>query len=145
MQSIDDLNAVAKSEVPFEFEYVRPGDNEPDRSKVPEERKIYLSVVGSESETATKAAAALINANRQKKAARTVAAKIGSGAKSNPATYDTIESDVEFGQRMAAARLVGWRGLSDPWSQDNALRLCTLNHDVAAQVMLHSDNLGNFM
>jgi hypothetical protein len=144
MHSLDDLNAVAKSERPFEFEYIRPGDNETDRTKVPEDDKIFLSVVGAQSETAAKAAASLINASRQKQAAAQITARVGSNAKANPVVIETFESDVEFGQRMAASRLVGWRGITDPWSVENAHRLCRSNRDVAAQVMQQSDNVGNF-
>jgi len=133
--SLADLDVVSKSETPFEFEYLKAnGDGS----------GVFLSVLGGNSDAVRETAATLINARRQKQAAREMA-KQRNGRPQTIAEYDTVESDIEFGQRLAAVRLVGWRGISDPWSADNAAKLCASNPGVAAQVMEQSDNLDNFL
>jgi hypothetical protein len=90
----------------------------------------------------TQEVARLVNERRRKEAARDVARKVGTGPRA--VEFETLESDVEFGQRLAAVRLVGWRGITEPWSPENALRLCRGNRELAAQVTMQSDMTGNF-
>lgn len=132
--SLDDLDATKASAEAFEFEYVTPAG---------ENSGIFLSVLGSQSETVTKEVARLINERRRKQAAREVQQKVGVGVKT--VEFDTLESDVEFGQRLAAVRLVGWRGITEPCTPENALRLCRSNREIAAQITLNSDEMANFM
>lgn len=148
--SLDDLDAAQKSSEAFEFEY-QNANGEPSG--------VFLSVVGSQAEKVTLAVAKLVNERRRKDAAREVQRRLQPNSKA--IQFETMESDVEFGQRLAAVRLVGWRGpgqvdglsedqrsrfhgITDPWTEDNALRLCRTNRDVAAQVTLQSDAMGNF-
>lgn len=131
--SLSSLNAVKASDAPFEFEYITP-DGEPSG--------VFLSVLGGQSDAVTKTAAKMINEQRKKKAAREASARFNT--KSN-VQFDTLESDVEFSQRLAAARLVGWRGINDPFTPENALLLCQTNRLIAAQIMEQSENLANFM
>jgi hypothetical protein len=131
--TLSSLNAVKASEAPFEFEYITP-DGSPSG--------VFLLILGGQSEVVTKTAAKMINEHRKKKAAREMNAKFGSR---HGVDFDTLESDVEFGQRLAAVRLVGWRGISDPYTPENALLLCQTNKLIAAQIMEHSENLSNFM
>jgi hypothetical protein len=132
--SLDDLDAVKHSETPFEFELMKAnGDGS----------GIFLSVLGGNSDVVRTTAADLINARRQKQAVREMA-KAKSGRNTQTAEFDTVESDIEFGQRLAAVRLVGWRNIKDTWSKENADKLCRSNPGVAAQVMEQSDNLANF-
>ncbi|PIP01785.1 MAG: hypothetical protein COX55_09040 [Zetaproteobacteria bacterium CG23_combo_of_CG06-09_8_20_14_all_54_7] len=133
--SLADLDATKASEQAFEFEYINAATGEG--------TGIFLSVLGGESEAVTAEVAKLINERRRKQAAREVQRKIGVGTK--PTEFETLESDVAFGQRLAAVRLVGWRGISDPWTAENALKLCTSNRDIASQVTQQSDMVGNFM
>lgn len=148
--SLNDLDAAQKSSEAFEFEY-QNADGDP--------TGIFLLVVGSQAEKVTMAVAKLVNERRRKEAAREVQRRIQPNSKT--VQFETLESDVEFGQRLAAVRLVGWRGpgqvdglspeqverfqgITDPWTEDNALRLCRTNRDIAAQVTLQSDAMGNF-
>lgn len=133
--SLDQLDATSASKKAFEFEYRDPttGDGS----------GLFFSVLGSESEVVTAEVARLINDRRRKEAAREINRKIGVGAKS--AEFETLESDVEFGQRLAAVRLVGWRGITEEWSAANALRLCKSNRDIAKQITDQSDAVGNFI
>jgi hypothetical protein len=148
--SLDDLDATKSSEKPFEFELVNSaGDG----------IGVFLRVLGSQSATVSAAINKAVNDKRRREASRAVQARIGVGAKA--VQFDTLEDDVAFGQHMASVRLVGWRGpgetagldaeqlarfrgITDPWSPENSLRLCRSNRDVAAQVTLQSDAIGNF-
>lgn len=142
MKSLNDLDATKACAAGFEFQYV-PTDFTGDPDKIPEDDRVYLTVIGSQSEKVTTEVARLVNERRQKAAAREVNRKIGVGKKK--AEFEPLESDVEFGQRLAAVRLVGWRGIADPCTPENALRLCQINQDVAAQVTTRSDDMGNFL
>lgn len=133
--SLNDLDATKASADAFEFEYINP--------ETGEGTGIFLSVLGGQSEIVSSEVAKLVNERRRKQAAREVAKKVGVGNK--PIEFDTMESDIEFGQRLAAVRLVGWRGITETWSAENALRLCRSNRDIAAQVVSNSDEMGNFI
>lgn len=148
--TLDDLNTAAASDHAFEFEYIN-AKGEPSG--------VFLKVVGSQSEVVTREVAKLVNERRRKEAARSVANRVGTGPRTPE--FETLESDVEFGQRLAAVRLVGWRrpgetdglseeqqarfsGIRDTWSPENALRLCRGNRELAAQVATQSEMTGNF-
>ena len=131
---LEDLNIVKDAETPFEFEYIKPdGSNS----------GIFLSVLGGHSDRVRSTAAELINARRQKQAAREVQ-KARSGRNTPSVEFDTVESDIEFGQRLAAVRLVGWRGIKTPWDEKAAAHLCKINPLIADQVMQASDDVANF-
>lgn len=132
--SLDDLDAKKASAQAFEFEYITSsGDNS----------GVFLSVLGGQSEIVTTEVARLINDRRRKQASREVQQKIGVGSK--VIEFETVESDIEFGQRLAAVRLVGWRGITEPWSVENALKLCRSNREIASQVTQQSDATANFI
>jgi hypothetical protein len=132
--SLDDLDATKASSEAFEFEFLNVnGDGS----------GVFLKVLGGQSETVTKEVARLINERRRKEAARAVQRAVGVGKKN--IEFETLEDDVAFGQRLAAVRLIGWRGIREAWSPENALRLCSTNRDVAAQIVQHSDAMENFM
>jgi len=61
-----------------------------------------------------------------------------------PVETTKFEDDVDAGKRLAAVRMVGWRGITEPFTPENALRLCYSNPLVAAQVTENSDNTANF-
>lgn len=134
MLSLADLDATSASSEAFEFEYLTAkGDS----------TGVFLRILGSQSEAVTSEVAKLVNARRRKEAAREVQRSVGVGRKQ--VEFETLESDVEFGQRLAAVRLVGWRGISDAWSEANALKLCQSNRELAAQIVQQSEDMSNFM
>ena len=133
--SLDQLDATSASKKAFEFEYRDPSTGDG--------TGLFFSVLGSESEVVTAEVARLINERRRKEAAREVNRKIGVGAKATE--HDLFESDIEFGQRLAAVRLVGWRGITEPFTSENAMRLCKSNRDIAKQITDQSDTVGNFI
>ena len=133
MLSLKDLDTAAASSDEFEFEYTNSEGNP---------TGVFLSILGSQAEAVTREVARLVNERRRKEAAREVSRKIGVGPKH--AEFETMESDVEFGLRLAAVRLVGWRRIVEPWSAENALALCRGNRELAAQITTQSDLTGNF-
>ena len=128
--SLDDLDATRASAEAFEFEYLMP-DGEPSG--------LFLSVLGGQSEQVTREVARIINERRRRDAVR--AAK----RKKDSVEFDTFESDLETGSQLAFVRLVGWRGMVEEFNEANAMRLCSSNRDVAAQIIEQSDLMANFM
>lgn len=148
--SLDNLDASKACDKPFEFEHI---------NALGEPTGVFLRVLGAQSEQVTTEVAVLINSRRQKEATREMQRRLQPGLKG--ATFEPLESDVEFGVRLAAVRLVGWRGpgetegltpeqvkrfqdITDPWTPANAMRLCRSHREIAAAVTLQSETMGNF-
>ena len=129
--SLASLNARAASETPYTFNYVGPDGIE---------SGLRLSVLGGQSATVQSAVNALINARRREEAVQ--AAEANAARPGDAIT--PVESDILFGQRLAAVRLVGWEGIDEEWTPDLALLLCQTNADIAAEVLKQSNKLGNF-
>lgn len=149
--SLDDLDAVKSGSNAFEFEY---SDEEGNLTG------IWFSVLGGESEVVQAETARLQNERRHKEKAREINTKIGVGNKK--VDFEPYESDVDYGKRVAAIRLVGWRepgndadltaeqkdrfrGIAAPFTPENALRLCKSNRHIAMQVAERSEESANFM
>lgn len=149
--SLDELDATKANSAAFEFEFLND-EGEP--------TGIWLSVLGGESEAVQAETARLQNERRRRQATREIQQKIGVGKKN--ADFDPYETDIEYGKRVAAIRLVGWRGamqtegltaeqkarfcgIATPYSPENALKLCQTNARVAAQVTEQSEASANFI
>ena len=132
--SLDDLDATKASSEAFEFEYINPAGDA---------TGIKFKVLGSQCETVTDVVNKLVNERRRKEAAREIKRKVGVGSKA--VEFEPLENDIEFGQRLAAVRLVGWSGIKEPWSEAGALKLCQTNRHIAAQITEQSDEMSNFM
>lgn len=130
---IADLDARALSDEAFEFEYIRPDGAG---------SGVFISVLGSQSDKVSSEINQLVNARRRKDA---VAARKSSGARPESAEFTPVEDDVEFGQRLSAVRIVGWRGIKQPYTPDLALKLCQSNAELSAQTLAASNELSNFM
>ena len=133
--SLDDLDAKKASAKAFEFEYVDMATGE--------KTGVFLSVLGAESEVVQAAIAAAGNEQRRKQAVKELQKTLS--ATTQTATYDTVEDDNEYVCALAAARLVGWRGIGDPYSPENALRLVSSNRGVRNQILQNSNSMANFM
>lgn len=131
--SINDLDAMAACSEAVEFEYIMPSGKP---------SGLFFSIIGSQSEVVAAATARLQNERRRKAAARELQQKMGVGQPK--VEFDKFEEDVAYGHEMAAARLVGWRGINDPFTPENALRLCKRNTHIAAFITQCSEELGNF-
>lgn len=131
MFDLNDLDAVAAGDTPTEIEYIRAdGSN----------TGVVLLVLGSQSEKVQGAVNGLVNDRRKKQAQADLVRK---GA--DKAEFTPIEDDIAFGHRLTAVRLVGWRGIKQEWSAENAFRLVSRNSEIAEQVTAASNDLGNFI
>lgn len=148
--SLGDLDAAKASDKGFEFEYTNPAGKP---------TGIFFKVLGGESEMVKAEIARLQNERRRQHAAREVNRKIGVGAKK--VEFDAFEEDVAYGRKLAAVRLIGWRcpgqteglsdeqkgrfsGISDPFTPENALRLCQSNSHIAEAITEQSEAIENF-
>lgn len=130
--SFKSINARQAGETPHEFEFILPNGKA---------TGIVLQILGSQSKTVTDEVNRLMNQRRQQEAMEKAAA--ASGGPKAPA-FTTVESDIEFGQRITAVRLVGWN-FAEPCTPENALEFLSVNADIAAAVAEKSSDLGNFL
>lgn len=128
---LNDLDAVAAGDTPFEIEYIRADGSG---------SGVFLLVLGGQSEKVQGEVNRLVNERRKKQAQ---AAALTKGP--DRAEFTPIEDDIAFGHRLTAVRLVGWRGIKQEWSAENAFRLISRNSEIAEQVTTASNNLANFM
>lgn len=123
------LNAAKACETPFEVPYVDPAGNETD---------LVLLVLGDDSETVRAASHRLTDAHRRQQAIREADAR-KPGDDIAPAA--AIE---DLGHKLAAVRLVGWRGMDVEYSPELALELCRSNSHIAGTVTGAARKLGNW-
>jgi len=145
--SLADLDVRKASETPFEFEYMLADGMG---------SGIFLSVLGAHSAVVQAETNRLVNERRAADANREVM-QLNIGA----AAFTPVESDIQFGQRLSAVRLVGWRqpgdtkglapdqierfkGVKEAWTPDLALVLCKSNPPLSEQVTKRSAAVGNF-
>lgn len=131
--SLASLDVAKASETPFEFEYL-DHDGEP--------TGVFFSVLGGQSATVSAETQKLLNARRKKEAAAEIRAK--TGGRKTEAVFVPIEEDIEFGQRLIAVRLCGWRGIKEEFSPALALQLIQSNQHIADAVAEASNDVGNF-
>ncbi len=128
--SIGDLDVRQKGETPFEVPFRNPDGTE---------TGVVLLVLGAQSATVQAETNRLINERRTAEAQRE-AIQVNIGAP----TVTPVETDIEFGQKLAAVRLVGWKGIKEPWSKELALKLVKSNPLLADQLTKASAVVGNF-
>jgi len=58
--------------------------------------------------------------------------------------YTPIEEDEQFGIESVALRIVGWEGITEECTRENAVKLCTVNAHIRNQVAEFSEDLANF-
>lgn len=125
--SLDSLDLTTQCEQAFEFEYIDPQGRE---------TGVFISVLGSQSPTVQEFVRKSLNARRAREA---LAMKRGKELEV------TVEDDEEFSNKAAAIRIVGWRGITEPFSQALALKLVSINSELRGQVFKASNDLQNFM
>jgi hypothetical protein len=134
MFSLEDLDVVKACGIPFEFELMLGGEQaELDGRtywKGGSPSGVFLKVLGDESETVAKETAAFMAAERARQAV------LGS---------EYQQDNVTLGKKLAALRVVGWRGIKQEYSRENAIALCMSGLSYANQVLLHSRQLSNFI
>jgi len=128
MLSLDDLDAVAAADEAHEFEFILPDG---------EGSGLFLQVVGANSQRVKAVSYEIGNAYRRKEATKAVSRATGE-------KVTTIEEDEQTVFKLAAARIIGWRGLKDEYTPENALRLVSRNPEIANQVTEASNDLALF-
>lgn len=124
--SLADLNVTKKCEDGYEFEYLDESGRGTD---------IFITVVGAHAPQVQKWVNSQLNQRRKYEAMQT---------KRGKDVERMIEDDIEFGVEFMAIRIVGWRGINEPCTPENALQLCEINPLVVEQVKGASENLANF-
>jgi hypothetical protein len=125
--SIDDLNIIKKCEDGFEFEYLDAQGKD---------TGIFFTVLGAHAAKVQKWAFKQLNSQRSQAA---ILAKRGKAEE-----VRTVEDDVEFAHELMAIRIIGWRGITQPYTPELAVSLCANNPLIVEQVREASENLANF-
>lgn len=131
MYSLDDLDVTKACEQQFEFE-VRD-------ESTGKGIGLFLTVIGGHAERITEFTKKSLNDRRM---AEAMAAKRDPRGKQ--INVVPIEEDIEFSTALVAMRIVGWRGIKEPYTPEGAVKLCTINPLIKEQVLAHSDDLKNF-
>lgn len=131
MFSIDDLDIAKACETPYEFEVT---DDVTGKGT-----GLFLSVIGAYAQAVTDFTAKKLNERRR---ADAMAEKRDPRGK-NPNVH-LVEEDIEFSTELVALRVVGWRGMKEPYSHENAVRLCTINPSIKEQILAVSENLKKY-
>jgi hypothetical protein len=131
--SLADLNARAASNKGYEFEYLLGG----------EPTGFFITVLGANADAVAATINAEVNAMRRRE--QFAAARRAKARQSDVPEFEPIEEDIASGQRLAAVRICGWRGVTEPYSPEAALALCQSNPDVCVQVIAASSALENFL
>ena len=131
MYSLDDLDVTKRCEIPFEFEYIDEATGKG--------TGIFFTIIGSHAQVIADYTAKELNARR---VAEKMAEKRDPRGK-NPVVVK-IEEDIGFSTELIALRIVGWRGIEEPFSRENAVRLCAKNQPIREQILQKSDDLKNF-
>lgn len=124
--SIADLNLTKQCESAYEFEYLDPKGNP---------TGVFLTVLGSQSATVK---------NWERKTLNAARARTAMQIKRGKDVENRVEDDEEFGNDAAVVRIVGWRGITEPFSPGLALTLVENNSELRAQVFKASNDLANF-
>jgi hypothetical protein len=125
--SLADLNVTKKCEDGFEFEYI---------DEMGKESGIFLTVLGAHAEAPRKRIFDRIDREARQ---NELLKKRGKDAIVKP-----INEIVEMNIEDIASFIVGWRGITEPWSAENAVKLCEINPLIVEQVKAASETLANF-
>ncbi len=126
--SLDSLDLTAKCEVAHEFQYLDPKGRD---------TGVYISVLGSDAEKVQKFENEEANKRNRQQLIEAEKQVDGDG---HPA-----EDLRDLIIRQAAVRMCGWRGIDQPFTEANALKLCKINSEIRKQVFKESQDLRNFM
>lgn len=126
--SLSDLDVTHQCEGGFEFEVTDDANGKG--------TGVFLTVIGAHAPAVQKFTTKTINARRvfdemQEKRGKKAAIR-------------TVEEDLEFSNGLVAIRVTSWRGISDTFSPEGAVHLCTINPPIKEQILKASEDLANF-
>lgn len=127
VMSLSDMNIKKKCEDGYRFEYLN------DEGKG---TGIFFTVLGAHAPSVQKWVNNELNKRRKQEA---IQAKRGKDI-----DVRLIEEDIEFGVEFMAIRIIGWEGITEAYTSENALMLCETNPMVVEQVKAASEALANF-
>lgn len=125
--SLADLNLQKKCEDAVEFEPT---------TSTGKGLGIFLTVLGAHAPAVQRWVNKSLNERRRAEALQVRRGKNGD--------IRPIEEDIDFGIEVVAIRITGWRGITEEFSPENALKLCQINPEICAQVRETSEDLANF-
>lgn len=133
MLSLKDLDVSKACETAHEFEVVDEVNGKG--------TGIFLTVIGGHAPAIQEFSKKEVNARR---VAEAMAEKRDPRGKNPKAKVIPVEEDIDFLTELVAMRIVGWRGIAEPYSHENAVRLCTTNPPIKEQILAVSEDLRNF-
>jgi hypothetical protein len=131
MYSLDDLNVSKSCETAFEFEVIN--------SQTGKGVGVFISVLGAHCE---RLAALVKSTMNERRTADAMAAK--RDPRNMQVHVQPVETDLSDFIEQVAIRVVGWRGISEPYSPEAAIKLCTINPTIKDQILAKSEDLANF-
>lgn len=126
--SLSDLDVTKSCESGFEFEVTDDATGKG--------TGVFLTVIGAHAPTVTNWVAKTLNERRKFDEMQEKRGK--------KAAIRSIEDDIDFGNEMVAIRVTGWRGISDEYTPENAIKLCKGNPPIKEQILRASEDLANF-
>jgi hypothetical protein len=128
MYSIDDLDVTKSCEDGYEFEVTDETTGEGSG--------VFLTVIGGHAQRIADFTKKMLN---ERRVAEAMHEKRGKGPKVTP-----VEEDMAFSIELIAMRVIAWRGIKEPYSHENAVKLCTVNPLIKEQVLKASNDMANF-
>lgn len=132
LPSLDDFDLCAASDRPVEMEYVAPNGVK---------TGLIIQVLGGHSSVVTRLSKEMENDKRRREA---IAEMRRRRSKAEEVEFTPIEDDIDYVQKLQAARIAGWRGVREEYTPQRALTLCQQNPYLAQQVLEFSNDVGNF-
>ena len=130
MYSLEDLNITKACEIEHEFEVTNAKGKG---------TGLFLTVIGGHAERVTEFTKTRLNERRVADAMHEK-----KDPRNKKPNVHPVEDDIAFSTELVALRITGWRGLKEPYSHENAVRLCTINPEIKEQVLERSEDLKNF-
>ena len=131
MFSLDDLDVAKACEIEHEFEVTDDATGKG--------TGIFLTVIGGHAQVIADYSKKFLNERRVADAMHEK--RDPRGKKPN---VHLVDEDIEFSTELVAMRITKWRGIIEPYSHENAVKLCTINPPIKEQVLAVSEDLKNF-
>lgn len=126
--SLADLNLEKASGQGFDMELLRPDGTG---------MGVFIKVLGEHAEKVQIFLRRAVNDQRQR---AFISAKRKGGFEPTP-----VEDDISFNVESAMVRTIGWIGIDEAFTPDNARLLFQTNEEARNQVIAASRDIGNFM